>query len=82
MMANDYRQGFKPRPNEFPVRCLLRSRKFFKGNQEISCLVAWGLFSVTLLSKFKKFKFSREGVGQPPPEPPPLDPPILSSQWQ
>lgn len=63
MMANDYRQGFKPRPNEFPVRCLLRSRKFFKGNQEIS-IVWWGtwkLFSVTLLSKFKKFKFSEWG---------------------
>lgn len=70
MMANDYRQGFKPRPNEFPVRCLLRSRKFFKGNQEISCLVAWGLFSVTLLSKFKKFKFSEWGdTLYPPPAP-------------
>lgn len=70
MMANDYRQGFKPRPNEFPVRCLLRCRKFFKGNQEISCLVAWGLFSVTLLSKFKKFKFSEWGdTLYPPPAP-------------
>lgn len=41
MMANDYRQGFKPRPNEFP-EVLAQIQKIFQGEpRDIYCLVGY-----------------------------------------